>query len=313
MSKEIRYLPQKSASKELASEQGRLDLVVERETDIDGIGMGVLRDGTPFLTGRGLARLVDIENLHIRTISQEWNDLEPKPRIAAIKGILAKRGIHAPEAHFEIQKGGMVYHAFSDAVCLAVLEYYAFDAARPREKARDNYRLLAGQALRDFIYSHVGYDPSGRHQHRFDKWHERLALNYQSAPKGFFHVFNEAHSIIYELIQAGADIGEKMVVDISIGQHWSKFWEANSLNEVHGQRTRYPHRYPPSHPQANSNPQDSWCYPLASLGAYREWLHDEYLGRGKFKNYLDAKVRRGELPPSIAQLAISTLAPELLE
>jgi len=38
----------------------------------------------------------------------------------------------------------------------------------------------------------------------------------------YFHVFNEAHTIVYELIVAGAVVGEKAVVDISIGQHWGR-------------------------------------------------------------------------------------------
>lgn len=313
MDNKIIKLPAKTARKELDPSQGELKFTVERQVDIDGIGMGVLKGGIPFLTGRGLARLVDIENLHIRTISQEWHEENPKPRIAAIKAILAKRGLDVKEPHIELQEGGRTLHAYSDVVCLAVLEYYAFDAAKPRERARDNYRLLAGQALRDFIYTHVGYDPSGKNQHRFDKWHERLSLNYQSAPKGFFHVFNEAHTIIYELIQAGAEIGEKFVVDISIGYHWSKHWESSGLQALHGPRSKYPHRYPDSHPQALSNPQESWCYPLTSLGAYRQWLQDTYVEGGKFSNYLDGKVKKGEIAPSIAQLAIATLDPKRLE
>jgi hypothetical protein len=60
----------------------------------------------------------------------------------------------------------------------------------------------------------------------------------------FFHVFNEAHTIIYELIMAGADIGEKTVVDISIGQHWSKYWDEKGFDESFGIRGKYPHNYP---------------------------------------------------------------------
>jgi len=55
MSKEIRLLPTKSRSKKIDPLQGVLDLRVDRETEIQGIGMGVLSDGTPFLTQRGLA------------------------------------------------------------------------------------------------------------------------------------------------------------------------------------------------------------------------------------------------------------------
>lgn len=309
-SSRIKNLPTKTVIKELDPDQGHLDLGIEVQAEIDGIGMGVLKDGTAFLTGRGLSRLVDIENLHIRTIGMEWTADEPKPRTEAIKKLLAKRGLHPTQAYIATTDGSRPIHAYSEEVCLAVLEYYAFDAAKPREKARDNYRLLAGKALRDLIYSQVGYDPTGGK--RFDKWHERIALNYQSAPKGFFHVFNEAHTIIYELIRAGAEIGEKFVVDISIGSHWSRYWTDSGL-EAKYDRGKYPHHYPDSHPQAKSNPQESWCYPLDALGAFRTWLQDIYLEGGKFKTYLDGKVARKELPPSIAQLALSTLTPAALE
>lgn len=308
---EISVLGQKTANKELTSAQGLLDLGIEVQAEVDGIGMGVLKDGTPFLTGRGLARLVGLENLHIRTISQEWNGNPPPPRTEGVKALLAKRGITLSSAHIETSYRGVTVHAFPEAVCLAVLEYYAFDAPRPREVARDNYRILAGKALRDLIYSQVGYDPSGKHSAKFEKWHERIALNYQSAPKGYFHVFNEAHTIIYELIMAGAEIGDKMVVDISIGQCWSKHWTQTGLDHVF-ERGKYPHRYPSSHPQAASNPQESWCYPIGALPAFRDWLQNEYLEGGRFKNYLKTKVDRGELPPSVAQLAIATLAPAQL-
>jgi hypothetical protein len=156
------------------------------------------------------------------------------------------------------------------------------------------------------IYSQVGYDPTGAK--RFNKWHERISLNYQSAPKGFFHVFNEAHTIIYELIMAGANIDERLVVDISIGHHWSRYWSDNSLSDLFGDRAKYPHNYPDSHPQSKSNPQESWCYPLAALGAYREWLQAEYIEGGKFRSYLKSKVAKGEIVPSVAQLAIEAIA-----
>jgi hypothetical protein len=45
------------------------------------------------------------------------------------------------------------------------------------------------------------------------------------------------------------------------------------------------------------------------LGEYRQWLQNHYIEGGKFANYLQGKVKRGELPPSIAALALETLAP----
>ena len=193
-------------------------------------------------------------------------------------------------------------------MCLAVLEYYALDAAKPREVARDNYRLLAGKALRDLIYSQVGYNPNGVQAEPLRKWHERVELNHQSAPHGYFGIFNEAHTVIYELIMAGAQIGEKMVPDISIGIHWKKHWDANGLGLRYGDDYKFPHRYPDDRPQSKSNPQTANCYPLEALGEYRRWLMEDYLAKGKFGKYLKSKSK--ELPPSVAQVALERLMPK---
>lgn len=304
----INVLAPKTPSKEITPSQGILRLDIELTKDVNGIGMGVLSDGTPYLNQRGLAALCGVQNAHIGTISSQWGDADKPPRIKTIQSNLAKAGFTSAAAHIELNHGAQVHYCYPAEVCLAVLEYYAFDAgANCQPEARDNFRLLAGSKLREMIYSQVGYDPA--HLKRFDKWHERIALNYQSAPKGYFHVFNEAHTVVYEMILAGADIGDKNVVDISIGQHWSKYWTDNDLASIYGGRAKYPHCYPDSHPQSKSNPQESWCYPLAALGAYREWLQDVYIEGGKFKSYLSNKVSKGELAPSVAQLAIAALMP----
>ena len=37
---------------------------------------------------------------------------------------------------------------------------------------------------------------------------------------------------------AGAPIGDKVVVDIPIGQHWAKYWMDNGLDATFDVRTR---------------------------------------------------------------------------
>lgn len=309
----IKVLAPKSAGKEIGHSQGSFDLSIEKDTEVGGIGMGVLSDGTPYLNQRGLAALCGVMNAHIGTISSQWNEPEEKPRIKVIKGILSKVGLTSPAAHVEVVFKGTTHFCYPAEVCLAILEYYAFDAGQNcQEKARENFRLLAGSKLREMIYSQVGYDPGGAKNDRFAKWHERIALNHQSAPKGYFSVFNEAHTIIYQLIMAGAEINEHFVVDISIGQCWAKHWTDNGIEAEHGARQKWPHRYPDDHPQAKSNPQEAWCYPVSALGAYREWLQAQYIEGGKFRNYLKGKVSKGALPPSIAQLAIEAIEPKAL-
>lgn len=64
---------------------------------------------------------------------------------------------------------------------------------------------------------------------------------------------------------------------------------------------------PDSRPQSKSNPQESWCYPLEALGYYREWLQNDYLDGGRFRGYLTSKVKKGDLAPSFAELALKAL------
>lgn len=309
--RKINVLAPKQPGKEITPAQGEFDLGIEAERDIEGIGMGVLSDGTPYLNQRGLAALCGVQNAHIGTISSQWNEDVEKPRIKAIKTILEESDLSFPSAHIEVPHKGIVHYCYPAEVCLAILEYYAFDAgANCQPEARKNFRILAGSKLREMIYSQVGYDPAGVITEPLRKWHERIELNHQSAPAGYFSIFNEAHTVIYELIMAGAEIGEKMVPDISIGQHWARYWDENDLGSRFGNREKFPHRYPKDHPQARSNPQIANCYPLDALGEYRRWLQDVYLDGGKFKNYLKG---RKELPPSVAQLAIERLSPKLLE
>lgn len=311
MSRKIDRLPQVRGENRPTSEQGVLDLGIDMERDIEGIGMGVLSDGTPYLNQRGLAALCGIHHTHIGTISSQWAGGTQKPRITTIKGILSDAGVVVSQPHIEVAHKGTVHFCYPAEVCLAILEYYALDAgSNVRPEARKNFRILAGSKLKEMIYSQVGYDPTGGVAEPLRKWHERIELNHQSAPSGYFSIFNEAHTVIYELIMAGADIGAKMVPDISIGQHWAKYWDANNLGDRFGDREKFPHRYPKDHPQAKSNPQIANCYPLDALGEYRRWLQELYLGGGKFKKYLKGKK---EIPPSVAQLAIERLSPQSLK
>src|SRR5688572_7909644 len=75
------------------SVQGRLDLGIDRAIEIDGIGMGVLTDGTAFLTGRGLARLCGVGHRNIQDISAEFYGSPVPPRVARIQDILRSHGV----------------------------------------------------------------------------------------------------------------------------------------------------------------------------------------------------------------------------
>jgi hypothetical protein len=112
MSNEFSRLPPKPGQMQINQKQGSLALEIDKQTEIQGIGMGVLKDGTPFLNQRGLARLCGIENAHIGTISSQWNDVEQKPRIRAIKDLLSSRGITVESPHLVLTVEGKPMYAY---------------------------------------------------------------------------------------------------------------------------------------------------------------------------------------------------------
>jgi len=303
----INKLPKKNTKEVTTPKQGSFDLTINCQKEIHGVGMGVLSDGTPFLTQRGLARLCGIDKNPIGTISSQWNETPEKSRITKIKEILASRGFFIESPHITIIENSQTIYAYPDSVCLAVLEYYAFEAGNNSKKeAEINFRILAGQALQDFIYTQVGYDPNHNLPENWKHFHNRMSLVYDSVPIGYFGIFKEIADIILTLGQNGLHIDSSFVPDISIGKAWGNHWEYNNLTEQFGERIRYQHNYPSDFPQAKSNPQEPWCYPERALGEFRRWLRENYIGDGKFLKYIDGQVKKKALPASFSQLVIQT-------
>lgn len=287
--------------------QQSLDLRVEKEIEIDGIGMGVFNDGTPYLTGRGLARLCGVDNAMVVRLGSEWGETVQKPRVSKIKDILSTRGLSLDSPYIEIETAKY----WTGAVCVAVLEYYAFEASQGNNSvALKNYRILVGEGFDKFVYTQVGYDPNSNVPEVWKQFHDRVSLVYNKVPAGYFGIFKEIADMIVTLGQAGLHVDEKFVPDISVGQHWSKYWVATDLEQKYGKREKYEHNYPDYFPQAISNPQEPWCYPESALGEFRKWFREKYIGEGKFNKYISNQIKTKALPASFAQLAIEAYKEE---
>lgn len=301
--------------KPAGAKQGSLDLNVERQAEVNGLEMGVLSDGTPFLTGRALALLCGVHHRAIQDLTADWGEFIPKARVSAIRDILSARGLAFDKPYVQTwQKGSATFFAYPDAICLAVLEYYAFEASQTDQVSRDtavkNYRALAGHALREFIYKQLGYDPNTNVPQQWRQFHDRVSLVYNAIPAAYFGIFKEIAEMIVTLGQAGVHIDDTFVPDISVGQHWAKHWAASFYDMHYGERIKFDHNYPAYFPQAASNPQEAWCYPEAALGEFRRWFRENYIGEGKFAKYLLQKVEQKKLPASFAQLAIAAYNPD---
>lgn len=272
-----------------AQKQMPLDLGIEIQRDVNGIEMGVLENGIPYLTQRGLSGITGIARYAIQNITKEWEDhwsdvVLGKDRISFFKQYLNSKGFNEQKLHLESVQNGTVHYAYPDIVCMAFLEYYAFESKADSSTALENYRRFAAYGLRTFIYDALQYVPS-------DKWkyyNDRVSLLKDSAPSGYFTIFKETTGLIVDLISADLTVNDKTLPDISVGQAWARHWKDNNLEASFGERIPYEHNYPDYYPQALSNPQKPNAYPDAALPIFRQWFRQVYL-LTKFPKYMLTK------------------------
>lgn len=270
--------------------QFSLQLSSIKHTAPDGIEMGVMNNGTPYLGARGLAALCGVAPSVIITLVKDWQaDLRFKPRGQAIEKLILEQGGDPSELYVPITIEGKTYHAINDTNCMAILEYYAFDSQTPSEQAQKNYRNLAKLTLRTFIYERTGYNPSDSLPDYWKTFHERITLN--ELPSGYFSIFSEIANLVISSIRGGMPFDHETMPDISVGIAWSKHWTDNNLESKHGGRCKFKHIFPEDFPQKDPM---AWIYPVEALGEFRLWMDDIYISE-KFGKYLNNKVKKGDL------------------
>jgi hypothetical protein len=273
----------------------------------DGVEMGVMSDGTPYLGARGLATLCGTVPSNIITLIKDWDELKHHSRGKKITQLIEVQGGSAIGLYIPLKVNGVNYHAINDVNCMAILEYYAFEAKTSSETARNNFRSLARLSLRTFIYEKTGYDPSSLVPDSWRIFHERMTLN--EVPSGFFSVFEEMASLLVTSIRKGMPFDNKTMPDISVGQHWGREWNDKAYNTKFGERIKHQHLFPEDFPQKNP---EAWIYPVEALGAFRKWMDDSYL-RVKFPTYLANKAKKGALPSSEIKSLIEAVQPARLK
>lgn len=292
----------------LVEQHPQMELLPVREVEIDGIQMGVLSDGTPYLTARGLAAMCGIDNSVLIRLANNWGEEVYKPRGRKIASLLATQGYTGASLYLRTRSNNVEVHAYPDAVCMAVLEYYAFEADQgANSTAQRNYRLLARSSIRSFIYNRCGYDPAHAIPDSWKNFHERILLNDQ-VPVGYFSVFREIADLVVHMIQKGCPLDEHTVPDGSVGSIWAAYWAANGLQDQYGARQKHPHVFPDWFGQNNlGRPVEVWIYPVQALGVFRVWLYENYVPNS-FPKYLDRKVKQGVFPASGAELLLGAVA-----
>lgn len=292
-----------------------LDLDVKQEGIINGVEMGVLDNGIPYLTQSGLATVCGVQRLRIKEITDEWADsyesgIFKKGKMTFIGSYLLREGFVEPKLFIPVMKKGTENHAYPDVVCMAIIEYYAFESKQAEsETALRSYRELAKKGLKEYIYEALKYKPEDPWKH----YHDRVSIIKEmgAVPDGFYIIFNEISGMMVDLIQAGLTINSHTVPDGSVGSCWAIFWKKNGLSHEYGETTDCEHYYPEDFAQSKSNPQIINAYPNSSLPEFRRWFRHEYLPT-KFPPYI---LKKANLLPGgheDAQKLISAFKPQEL-
>lgn len=278
-------------------------IVVAKE--VNGLEMGVLGDGTPFLTGRGLAKACGVAPSAIIQQAAAW----ASGRRNALGKLLADAGFEEDTMYVATTRDGRRVNAYTDRVCTIVIAYYAFDFEPPYQDAINTSRILMLGGLRQYIYRSVGYDPKSVLPPEWQAYRDRLLLN--TYPPGYFSVFREMAEFLVRAIQAGLSLAPSTVPDISVGKVWSEHWVDNGLSAHFGERKKHEHNFPANYPQAASNPQDIWVYPIDAAGAFRRWLDEVYIP-DKFPKYLHGQVRKKTLSSATMMGLLAAVSPASL-
>ena len=266
--------------------------------EADGMEMGILGDGTPYLTAAGLAHASGQTPSAIRcaTVPRSGSG-RAAVAYQRILALAAANGHHGETLYRDITIVGKPARVYSDAVCMAVLEYFAFEArSYTAHVAQRSYRLLARQSLRRFIYTRVGHNDQAVFSDSWQHLHDRMVLN--PLPPDYFSIFREITDLLIAVIQAGLALDRHTVPDISVGLRWGRYWADAELDRRYGPRCKHPHRFPAdqSIAQSMASPVEvqAWIYPIQALGEFRAWMRDDYLPIF-LAPYLASKARGGEL------------------
>lgn len=281
---------------------------VEKQIEHDGIVMGVLENGTPYLSESGLARMCGIARSVLNLLAANWQIEKAKPRGMLIDEKLREAGYTEPNLYLRCDIDGTPTNAYTEPVCMAVLEYYAFDAAKPTAEARNAFRKLARISFQNFVYAAVGYHPKTSFLESWRHWADRVDMVENAVPSGYYCVFSEIAPIIVPMIKAGLIITDKVIPDISAGKIWSNVWVKEGYDEIFGERRQFLHNYPEYYRQAAANPQRVFAYPENSLGVFRAWLRT-YI-ESKFPKYLLTKVKQNAISQEQAAAAIESFKPK---
>lgn len=277
-----------------------LEVIKSIEVSGSPIEVGILQDGTPFLSGRGLARACGISNSTL----VGWGEITPQlgesHRAGKMANLLATYGYEGDRFFFKIPDGTKFegkanVSAYPYKVCMAFLDYYAFEANK--EAARNSLRILSEKQLPQFILAAVNGTMAAsaqpiQPQPRPSRVRESSPFETRplrdGIPVGYFTISQLWSEEQVQSLQTALQLDAFPLTPAHIEKTWNHYWDIYKLWEQHGERFPLPH-LEMNHPSRTQ----SYIYPLSALNEFKQWLNLEFIP-DRFPSYLQRKMKQRE-------------------
>lgn len=268
------------------------NLEVIQAVELSGfpIEVGILPDGTPFMSGRELARACGISNSTLVGWGETTPQLGDRHRAGKMAELLATYGYSGDRFFVPIPDGTKFggranVSAYPYKVCMAFLDYYAFEANK--EEARNSLRVLSEKQLPQFIHEAVKEQPSLQTQPAPPR--VKAASPFQTRPLrngvpiGYFTVGQVMTGEQARSLSTLSMTELHTALLTNIDKAWNRYWTIQQLALDYGDRFPIPQliSYDWARPR-------QYVYPTAALEPFGNWLNRQYIPE-RFPSYLQRK------------------------
>ena len=264
-------------------------LEVVQSIEISGfpIEVGILKDGTPFLSGRGLARACGISNSTLVGWGEFAPQLGDSHRAGKMANLLVTYGYKGDRLFSRIPDGTKFegkanVSAYPYKVCMAFLDYYAFEANK--EEARNSLRILSEKQLPQFIYAALSQPPQLAIKPQPAPFRDRPSRD--GIPVGYFTVSQLASEETVRSLPTVLAFDSPALLYLNIDKAWSRHWNIKKLREHYGERLLFPNITVDYFSQNNT-----YIYPTSALDAFKQWFNLKYIPE-RFPSYLQRKIKQ---------------------
>ena len=114
-------------------------------------GVGILTDGSVFMTERALSRFCGVEVDELIELVSNWSLVSMEDKHIKLTNSLKTFGFKNDSLTSVYYNDDTIMIVYGEDVCISVLEYYAFGVENPKDEITNRYRKLCSEKVSDEI------------------------------------------------------------------------------------------------------------------------------------------------------------------